>query len=217
MIGKRLIHIGIGSTTESAIRYILNNEVEKKGLMTFIDNRAHVNLREARKLSDAPAFTFVRNPWDWYISLYIQECRVHRWQGPFWKWFAQAKSFADTFEWFTNPGIDFVGRYENYANDLSRIFTAIAPDIFTDEMVQSWFPQYFSLNGSLRYPWQECMEQSLRSELFTRELCAIVQERDAKIIKIGNYSFDQYYDFPPHTWRIPEEEKAEHERLWNVK
>ena len=165
MICKELIHIGIGDTGEGVVRNAIFNHLVKTKRIHNIDGGAHIPLSMARAFSNAPAFTFVRNPFDWYISHWMHELKMHRCQSRFDVWFYQLLAKGGMFKhwgYYTvadNP-IGFVGRFEYLEEDLADILVAIIPDIVTTDEVWSWFPEAYR-QWCLR-PWIEGVEQWMR-------------------------------------------------------
>jgi len=129
-------------------------------------------------------FAFVRNPWDWIVSLYHYLCRQekHRHhekvlQMSFEEYLQfeikQNKRFQYTFV-TNNKGeliVDFIGRFENLADD----FASIAQSIQLPELT---LPHR---NKSQHKPYQE---------YFTDETRQWVAEHWAKDIEMFGYSFD---------------------------
>lgn len=196
MIGRDLVHVGIGDTGEGMIRTAFYDHLIKEGRIEFINDDAHMTLAFARTLSDAPSFTFVRSPWDWYISWYIHELKEHRWQGTFRKWFYERDEggvcFATYWHKFTDPGVDYVGKFENFKEDLIRIVPTIIPHIVTAEEVESWFPQIYRQWSNRT--WLAAIEQWLRDELYTSDMIEKVYIQDAELIERFGYDFNQKYD-----------------------
>jgi hypothetical protein len=201
MIGGKIIHIGIGDTGEGMIRVAFTANLINTHKIRFIDTRAHMNLEHARELSKAPAFTFVRNPWDWYISLYIHRLRNRRWKGSFQDWFYNRDelTFQQTFDYFCNIdgelGIDLgnIGKFETFKEDVIRIIPKLIPDIVSTADAQAWFPSIYR-QWSNR-PWIEGIEQHLRGELYNEHMNQKVMLQDAWIISTFGYSFYDVYDF----------------------
>ena len=206
MIGERIIHVGIGSTGESIIRNAFQEYFITPGRLHIINADAHQPLIFARTLSDAPSFTFVRNPWDWRISYWKTELLTHDWANTFRAWFYERdqriSSFTRQWHYFTDPGIDYVGKFETFAEDLIRILPQIIPDIITEEEIKSWFPRIYK-HAAGYYPWMSGVEQWMRDELFDYDMMYQVYEEDAELIERFGYTFDQKYDFVKTREPIP--------------
>jgi hypothetical protein len=197
MIGQDIVHVGIGDTGEGMIRSAFQDHLISTGRLTLINGDAHMTLEFARTLSSAPSFTFVRNPWDWAISFYLHQLHTRDWRGSFrdWFWFRDSKgvSFTDHFHKFTDPGVEYIGRFENYKQDFIRIVSAIIPHIVTEEELDSWFPSVY--RQWCNRPWISGIEQHLRGELYDQKMIERVYKRDAEIIERFGYDFDHLYDF----------------------
>jgi hypothetical protein len=200
MIGHDVIHIGIGDTGEGMIRTAFQDNLMSTHRIKFIDTKAHMNLEYARKLSKAPAFTFLRNPWDWYISLYIHRLKNRRWKGTFRDWFYSGElTFMETFKYFTyidgKLGIEMenIGQFEHFKRDLIRIVPRLIPNIVTEEEVRKWFPKIYRQWANR--PWIEGFESNLRAELYDDAMRHKVAMQDAWIIGTFGYSFDDVYNF----------------------
>jgi hypothetical protein len=195
MICKDFIHIGMGDTGEGVIRYALHQHVSHK--VTWLDSRAHRSLKDARKYSDAPAFSFVRNPFDWYISFWIHELKTQRWRGTFASWLlgrhGKGVSMLEFWQHFSEPGIEYVGQFETLAEDFSEILSQLIPDIVTKADVLGWFPEAYKQWG--HRPWIECIEQHMRDELYTPQLVDHVYIQDAPIFEEWGYRYEDRYLF----------------------
>ena len=91
MFCREFCHIGLGDTGEGVIRNAIVNHLEtpKDGSpsrITVLDGGAHRSARHAPPEA-GPAFTFVRNPWDWYISAWIHDLKEHRVECSFFAWY----------------------------------------------------------------------------------------------------------------------------------
>ena len=206
MISDRIVHIGMGSTGESIIRNAFHKYFSITGKLCFVDTKAHQSLVFARTLSDAPSFTFIRNPWDWRISYWKTELLTHRWANTFRSWFYEldknVSSLTKQWHYFADPGIDYVGKFETFAEDLIRILPEIIPEIVTGNEIKSWFPKIY-MHAAGYYPWISGVEQWMRDELFDCDMIDQVYKEDAELIERFGYSFDQKYDFAKTRLPIP--------------
>lgn len=106
----------------------------------------HIKAKEAKKylkpevFDNYYKFTFVRNPWDWQVSLYhfMLQYKDH----PQHKLVTQMKSFDEYIEWRINNDmelqsefiydydgtriIDYVGKFESLQSDFSEILTNLS-------------------------------------------------------------------------------------------
>jgi hypothetical protein len=197
MISNRIIHIGLGSTGEGIIRGMLGPDGFRSRIK-WLNEDAHVPLSVARALSDAPAFTFVRNPYDWYISSYIVELRKHRWRGTFREWFFNRHPIplrmAERWDYFGGAECDYVGRFENFLPALIYIFNAIIPDIITSSEVSTMWPRHVALQHGMK--WIEGFEQWLREDLISPEIKAVIDDTDGEILETYRYDWNTRYYFP---------------------
>jgi hypothetical protein len=128
-------------------RPLLRRIFEKIGLGNKLSHHkwktfpAHIKANELRRILPADLydtfykFAFVRNPWDWQVSLYhyMLKNKSH-WQH---RLISAMKSFDEYIVWRVNEGkvlqkdfvtdsegtmiVDFVGRYENLSNDFLQV------------------------------------------------------------------------------------------------
>lgn len=195
MICKHFAHIGVGSTGEGIIRVLCDRLLAPR--IDFINTQAHRTLDFVRTFSDAPSFTFVRNPFDWYISWYLVEMKYHRWRGGFEDWFYHRRSplrMWAHWRYMTGQGCDYVGRFECYEEDLISIWEALIPNIVTREEVRVAYRQHCYLYPTR--PWIEGIEQWLREDLYTDAMVEEIYHVDAPLFEQYGYSFEEHYFFP---------------------
>jgi hypothetical protein len=105
-------------------------------------NYGHITARELKAelppevFDDFFKFAFVRNPWDWQVSIY--HYITQRSDHPHHEFFNAFRGFDDYLDWRINragpelqsefvlddsgePLVDFVGRYESLANDFAEV------------------------------------------------------------------------------------------------
>lgn len=193
MVCEEFIHIGLGDTGEHIIRRTL----AKLDCICFINTAAHLPLKQARKFSGAPSFSFVRNPFDWYISFWIHELKTRRWRGSFRDWLLGRESRGicmwEHWQYITAPGVDYVGKFETLEDDYALILPRLIPGIVTEAEVHSWFPAAYKIWGGR--PWMEGIEQYMRMEVFTPELVELVYEQDHEIFAKWGYGYEDRYIF----------------------
>lgn len=198
MVSLKFIHIGMGDTGECIIRYAIHKYLERPKLVSFVNDVAHLSLHESRKFSSAPAFSFIRNPFDWYISFWIHRLKTQRWRGTFRSWMlggneGQGVCMYDFWKHFTEPGVEYVGQFETLRDDFARILSTLIPDIVSHGDVLKWFPDAYNTWGNR--PWIECIEQHMREELYTPDLIERVYEQDKPIFEKWGYKYEDRYIF----------------------
>jgi len=211
VIGKEVTHIALGRTGGGIARYILRDMLS--GKMRWLDTRTHLPLRYARSHHpDAgPSFSFIRNPFDWYISWYFSELEIHRWRGGFEDWFynregipyqsldphaGEKRGMWMWNQWLymteTKKGegcaVDYVGRFENYLEDLVFILAAIIPDRVSAKEIRAWFPKACGKARGV-----SGVEQWFRDEMYTDRMVDDIREQDAPIFEKYGYTFEERY------------------------
>lgn len=209
MICRDFIHIGIGDTLEGVVRNALQNYVrvpKVEGMSTnplipWDDSHtdAHLALSRARKWHPhTPAFTFTRNPYDFYISWYMHNLKMHKWEGTFGAWMeGREGGFTKLWKYHTfvdgKEAIDHVGKCENLEDDLVEILHKLSPKALSREYIHSWFPEAY--RQWCNRPWIEGIEQWLRAELYTYRLMKQVEAGDGWALDRWGYKFGQHYAF----------------------
>jgi hypothetical protein len=133
--------------TSSDFPFIVNFKFELAKRFKFLSGLAidHIKAREVKKYLDPEIyntyfkFTFVRNPWDWQVSLYhfMLQYQNH----PQHKLVTKMKTFDEYIEWRINNDmelqsefvtdvhgnkiVDFIGRFENIQQDFNQILSHI--------------------------------------------------------------------------------------------
>jgi hypothetical protein len=128
-------------------------------------------------------FTFVRNPWDWQVSLYhfIQTNRLN-----YQRELVSSMTFDEYIRWRVvedkhlqssfvldaqgNSIVDFVGRFENLRDDFAHVCDTIG-----------W---------NLELPHENASRHSTFRSYYTDETAALVGEHFAEDIERFGYSFD---------------------------
>jgi hypothetical protein len=195
MISERFIHIGMGDTGEGIVRKVLHEHLQRPGKVAFAADAAHMSLAASRAICpDAPAFTFVRNPWDWYISRWMHRLRNRRCRQPFATYLTSPteETMTEKFSWYVGDRPNtVVGRFESLETDLARMLHSLIPDILSEADILGWFPEAW--RGWANRAWSESVEQHMRDSLYDRHLAAIVAERDAGIIEEFGYGYEDRY------------------------
>ena len=179
-----------------------------------VGNRTHFNLNEYRKglhlkegtsvgekiYQDAYKFGFVRNPWDRLVSLYENRKERHqcttfdkfvdKYDGAS---FCQVNPLYHEFQldWFRDPTTrlvmsDYIGKYENLKDDLSKIFEEIGL-VGQIDRLGTW-------NGDPPAKNQRRTPRKTKSipyqEYYTRQTQQIVLEKCSEDIQYFNYNFE---------------------------
>lgn len=184
---KKFIFIHIYKVAGSSIRRVLDKyDDRKKADLSFIDNSRiwlHQHFKVTRtsfithlKAKDIKAklapdvfnnyykFSFIRNPWDWQVSLYyfMLQNTKHRQH----KLVSKMKNFEEYLDWrinkdlelqkefiYDNDGkilVDFVGRFENLQNDFNTICSRLEiPEIelpVTNTSHHRYYKEYYNEN-----------------------------------------------------------------------
>lgn len=201
MISKNFIHVGMGDTGEGIVRNAVHVNLIKRKRLKLLDSGAHIPLSRALEISpNAQPFTFIRNPFDWYLSYYKHELMLQRYMGRFCHWFngigreTGPAVMADIWHYYIDPGIDmeYIGKFENFKSDFIRIFSKVCP-IVDEAAVESWFPNCFA--AWMGRPWLEGIEQWYREDCYTDAMVQQVYRQDAEIFDTWGYSFEEHYDF----------------------
>jgi hypothetical protein len=85
-------------------------------------------------------------------------------------------TISEYYSSLTYPNVDFIGKLENFAEDVSNILAQIAPDIFKNT------------KENLSYKMNESMHKSYQ-HYYNDELIQMVSDWDAEFIKQFNYRF----------------------------
>ena len=161
----------------------------------------------ARKCEEAgvavpPAWTIIRNPWDWYVDVYLWQ-RKHA--------IVRARTFKE-FIWSTRhePGRDgyfrsetaqwhglgadeaqYVTSFENYDEEVTHTVLALIPDLITEEEIRQKIEETESVGDSFTLegnPWRLEPPGSYR-DYYDDESRCWVAEMDQKIIERFGYDF----------------------------
>lgn len=142
-----------------------------------------------------PSFTFARNPWKWYVSQWLYQNPGSRTAEDFLEWMTEvAKCPEDSLDRWTLTNcapatyawnylgcdkVDYIGRFEDYENEVARILLTILPEGLVD---REW------ILAKLRHrrrspPWrvEECYSVNVKNE---------VARWDAGLIERFGYVFE---------------------------
>lgn len=210
MVTDRFIHIGMPHTGGGA----LHTWLPKLAGLRVINREGHkpysysVAKCKAAGVPVPPAFTFVRNPWEWNVAIWCWIRKINR------RWFCG--SFSDLLElqrytrhWslpdINTAGITaaweylecekatYVGKLEDYDNQIPFILGQLIPNLITAAQVRKHIRKAGKVGstpppgGMPRKPYQEFYTPAQRN---------MVAELEAGIIKRFGYSFtDKGRDF----------------------
>ena len=213
MISNEIIHVHLGLTGGHVVRKALGQLLG--GKIKWLESRAHLPLRHARKhfTQSAPAFTVIRNPFDWYIAWYLCELKNHRWRGTFRDWFYHRREGDRKFDpptptgmwmwkqWLymtevvpgEGPAVDYVCHFENLLEDMIYILKRIVPDLVNERVIREKWPVW-SCMGWAR-DWTEGIETWMRDEMWAPDMIEEVYDRDAPIFERFGYTFKEKYYF----------------------
>ncbi len=171
MITDKYIHVHIPRTGGSTLRGI-SQELTNRGKLKIIDGTAHRTLEQMHWVrGDLPAIAFVRNPFDWYVSQYHRRCDAEGFKGSFEQYFDKyvvkgGKTLTCWWFYFTGNDVQYIGRFENYTEDILRIVTGLVPQTNREELLtimdrlgkvrQSW----------TRKPYEEYYNERLRDAVY---------------------------------------------------
>lgn len=198
MISHRIVHIGIGRTGEAMIRSFFNQFMSSR--IHWLETGAHLPLSYARTFSSAPSFSFVRNPFDWYVAYWIRDMEIHAWRGAFRDWFykrravpSASSSMLEYFQYLGGFEIDYVGRFECFLDDLVFMLGQIIPDLVSESEIRQAFGDF--LNWSYGCLWIEDVEQWMREELYTQDMVEQIYAQDEPLFRQFGYSYEEKYYF----------------------
>jgi hypothetical protein len=168
------------------IRYVLRDN----GVRFRKFEKKHVEWKHLTDPKDRakPVIIFVRNPWEWYVSLYSFEQQVlpgqNEWARGTFEQVVRGKLAPPQhyFEHFTDGVPDeqlHVGRYEKLREDAARLLTEVGcPNLAgVTRRIKNSPP----VNGALHAAYQE---------YYTPDLRDYVAERNARLIERFGYRFD---------------------------
>ena len=230
MICERFVHIGIGDTGEGIVRHIVAERFYNNHLLAFSSTAAHGRFLDVPVDLRDRAFTFVRNPFSWYVSRWIHALMNWQYRGSFRdhvllapcgersRRFGWGKgmggSFTDAFVWHTHGEIpdERIGRYESFSTDFVRILAPLVDGLYTRDQIVSWFPDAFGAwKAWSAKPWLLDIETPMRLELYAdNRVRDYVERHDGDLMRRFGYSFDyidcadaRAYDQPLYAAQTP--------------
>ena len=204
MVTDRFILIGMPHTGSGALHewlpkikglHVVNTEGHKPYSYSV------AKCKEAR-IEIPPAFTFVRNPWEWNVAIWCWIRHVNR------RWFCG--SFADLLElqrytrhWslpdINTAGITaawgyleceratYVGKLEDYDNQIPFILGRLIPDLITESQVRGHVRRTGRSSGSA--PMPDGTPKKPYQQFYTPAQRDMVAELEAGLIERFGYSF----------------------------
>jgi len=170
------------------IRAALRKTGSEKYIPFLASFPQHATALYVRRLIDEDVFnryykfTFVRNPWDWQVSLYhymLQRKSHYQYD------LIRKMSFEDYVDWRVNHDlklqsewfeddegnriVDFVGQFENLENDFAKVCNALSIE--------------------MRLPHKNRSKHGSYREYYNHRTCQLVQDAFAKDIALFNYEF----------------------------
>lgn len=188
MFCREFCHVGIRDTGEGVIRNaiawnlvhpkpnaIFKNVKKGQPRIMVIKDQAHLSFAQA-PAGCGPPFTFVRNPYDWYISAWMHDLKTKRVACSFalWFWSGNNPGLYNQYRMLTQDKIPIhrVGLFENMADDFARILPEIWTGVTSDE-VASWFPDAYKQWGGRA--WIENIEQHMRHDIYSLHTSILVE------------------------------------------
>lgn len=135
MICDRFIHIHIPRTGGTLIRGVADQCVFDAKILKPIETKAHMHLLESKQLAPtAPTFAFVRNPFDWYVSMYHRDVDTGKFAGTFRRYFWERMGRGETLtkmwaDFMDGQGVDSIGRFESLVFDVVEILSKFVPEV----------------------------------------------------------------------------------------
>lgn len=203
MITNRLLHAHVFRTGG----YLFRGVLSKIPNLRVLDEYAHRSVDEMRGIGSTfklpenlPIVTFVRNPWEWYVS---QWCWV-TWAKPGYR--CSFRSYLETIRECStaDPNIATLthnyythiqahkathfGRFETLKEDIERILVDIMPDLVTGEQLRELMANEPIYHPAAVYPTTERMEHY--SHYYGPQTKMWVERWDAGLIAQYGYGFE---------------------------
>lgn len=203
MLTDRVMSLEVGRAGGGMIHNILS---DIPGL-TIIDNGIHgtydfyAGQCQRLGIMAPPALTFIRNPWQWYVSQWCWIRHVQRPEFPFQGTFREAMETTKkdpsfwylrslTWSWHRHQAdkAQYVGRMEALEDETVRILLAIIPDLLIEDEVRARVRADWT--GRTRCPNGEYEDRFLDyHKYYDAELRGWVAEWDAELIERFQYKF----------------------------
>lgn len=201
MLFDRMISIGIGRTGHAML--CLHVLPKIPGLVV-LDERGHTPFQyykdRCKELNVPlpPAFTFIRNPFEWYVSHwcwthligtffkgtfpeYMEKTRTHHHHFGF-------RSVTMTWAYHGAENATYIGRYENLYADAARIISTIIPDLTTEAQVLE-IAQNAPWQGKGRFTREGGEHHGDYRQYYDDTCKQIVHDLDGDLIERFGYTF----------------------------
>ena len=197
----RFLLISIGRSGTGALHKWLQ-EIDGLRIISNLPHESHRVM--AQKCKDAgievpPAWTVIRNPWDYYVDKWCWETT----RGPCWK--GSFKGFLDmtrqqptvegyfyslTQKWddLEADKAEYVARYEKYSRDVTSILMTLVGDILTEDLIAQKIAETHSYGESFLPNGQVQWQTGRYRDFYDEETCSWVAEMDRGIIERFGYS-----------------------------
>jgi len=199
MMTERLIHIHVPRTGGTTLRHLIQSVPN----INVVADPAHWPYRKMVQsfpvgVEIPPAIAFIRNPWDWYASLWRWNRNIAYlgFTGSFEDFMeiVYRECFGDwNFGTLTNACkyLEFdqaqhVGRFEFLRDDIVRIFQIIIPDLVDEQWVRR---QIARLGAVKKSEFPNGIELKSYKEYYTGWMRNMVAEWDRELIEKFGYEF----------------------------
>ena len=149
-----------------------------------------------------PTWTVIRNPWDWYVDMYLWQRRHAIIRSQTFKEFVWTTRHEPGRGGYFKPQVsqwyglgadkaEYVTSFENYDEDVMRTVLALIPDLIIEEAIRQKIEETESVGDSFTPEgkvWRLEPPGSYR-DYYDDESCQWVAEMDKAIIKQFGYDF----------------------------
>lgn len=203
MLTDRIMRIGLGRAAEGMHVNLLRAVPGLRIINDRTHGRYNGYVEQCRKLGITvpPSFVFVRNPWQWYVSLWCWRRYRQRPEISFQGTFREAMECIKenpsywhlrslTYSWQLHgaENAQYVGRMENLEDDTVRILRVIIPDLLTEQQIREHVQSDWA--GRVRCPNGEYEDRFLDyHKYYDAELRDWVAKWDAELIGRFHYEF----------------------------
>lgn len=189
MLTSKFIHLHVPRTAGTTFRLKIAKHID----VEIIDKKAHQPYSYYANQCDEvpPAFTVIRNPWDWYVSMWGRANKIKHqgWKGSTFKEYMECVKNHDIDHWNfdTMTGAwetveadraDYIGKYENLYCDLPRILNEIM-GVDQGVIKQALASTRFRVTSHM--PYQRYYDPMMRGW---------VRKWDRRLISYFQYTFD---------------------------